>query len=133
MRIPIFSTSDTSYSVEDAVRITLQPNQNICTQQPIGCHISSTFVIDLSALDERDDIKADDLGVWKNQGVRSTYCSIKWENDKIQKITVLGNNKPAVMRSSIYRLKCTYWIHTEDNRVSQRIFELEGKGILVYS
>ena len=132
MKIPIFSTSDTSYSVEDAVRIILQPNQSICTQQPIGCHISSTFVIDLSTLDEQD-IKADDLGVWKNQGVRSTYCSIKCENEKIQKITVLGNNKPAVMRSFIYRLKRTYWIHTEDNRVSRRIFELEGKGVLVYS
>ena len=132
MKIPIFSTSDTSYSVEDAVRIILQPNQSICTQQPNGCHISSTFVIDLSTLDEQD-IKADDLGVWKNQGVRSTYCSIKCENEKIQKITVLGNNKPAVMRSFIYRLKRTYWIHTEDNRVSRRIFELEGKGVLVYS
>ena len=130
--IPIFSESVTSYSVEDAVKIILQPHQNVCTQQPIGCRTSGTFVVDLSKLDDRDDIKADDLGVWKNQGVRSTYCSIKFESEEVKKITVLGS-KPAVMRSSVYRLKRTYWIHAEDNRVCRRIFELEGKTFSMYS
>ena len=117
-------------SVEDAVRIILQPHQNVCTQQPIGCRTSGTFIVDLSKLDDRDDVKADDLGVWKNQGVRSTYCSIKFESEDVKKITVLGS-KPAVMRSSVYRLKRTYWIHAEDHRVCRRIFELEGKKIFL--
>ena len=90
----MFSKSVTNLSVEDAVRIILEPHQNVCTQQPIGCHTSSAFVVELSKLDDCDDIKADDLGVWKNQVVRSTYCSIKFESEDVKKITVL-DSKPA--------------------------------------
>ena len=82
--------------------------------------------MDLSKLDHHDDIRSDDLGVWKNQGVKSSYCSVKFQNDDVQRVRVL-ENKPAVMRSSIYRLKRTYWSHTEDRRISQHLFELEGE------
>ena len=62
--------------------------------------------MDLSKLDHRDDIRSDDLGVWKNQGVKSSYYSVRFQNDDVQSVRVL-ENKPAVMRSSIYRLKRT--------------------------
>ena len=112
------------YSIEDAVKVLLHtPAKSICTQQPIGCSSSKTFVVDLSKLDHRDDIRSDDLGVWKNQGVKSSYCSVKFQNDDVQRVRVL-ENKPAVMR---YRLKCTYWSHAEDKRIFRRLFELEGE------
>lgn len=116
------------YTIEDAVKILLQtPIESICTQQPIGCSSSKTFVVDVSKLDHRDDIRCDDLGVWKNQGVKSSYCSVRFHNDHdVQRVKVL-ENKPAVMRSSIYRLKRTYWTHTEEKRICRHLFELEGK------
>ena len=82
--------------------------------------------MDLSKLDHYDDIRSDDLRVWKNKGVKSSYCSGKFQNDDVQSVRVM-ENKPAVMRSSIYRLKRTYWSHAEDKRISRWLFELEGE------
>ena len=104
----------------------LQANdEEVCTQQPIGCSTSNTFLVDLSQLDERDDIRSDDLGVWINRGVKSSFCNIQFQVDAVKKVEVL-DFKPPVKQHSFYRLKRTYWVHSEDNRVGRRLFELEG-------
>ena len=100
----------------------------ICLKQPTGCFKSSTFIVDLSKLDHREDIRADDLGVWRNVGVKSTYYSISLDsNSHVRRIKNLKSKRPSVMRNSIYRLKRTYWQHSEDINFSRRLFELEGK------
>ena len=89
----------------------------VCSKQPIGVTHSSTFFIDTTHLSHRDDIRSDDLGVWKNEGVRSKYCSVRFdENNRVKKGTKLAA-KPSVMRSSIYRVKRSYWYHAEDDDV----------------
>ncbi len=85
----------------------------------------STFVIDSSKLSHRDDIRADDLGVWKNDGAKSTYCSIAVEAGKMTKVRKLSS-KPSVMRNSIYRVKRTYWHHADDVLFCRRLIEIEG-------
>ena len=65
------------YSAEEAITLFFDVDNNlICTEQPTGCRFSATFIVDVSQLRHRDDIRADDLGVWKNCGVRSMYCSV---------------------------------------------------------
>ena len=104
----------------------LQANdEEVCTQQPIGCSTSNTFLVDLSQLDKRDDIRSDDLGVWINRGVKSSFCNIQFQGDAVKKVEVL-DFKPPVKQHSFYRLKRTYWVHSKDNRVGRRLFELEG-------
>lgn len=70
-------------------------------KQPIGVTVSSTFFIDSSKISDRDDIRADDLGVWINQGVHSKYCSIQFENNMAKRIQKFSCY-PAVMHSSVY-------------------------------
>ena len=84
-----------------------------------------TFLVDVSKLKDRDDIRADDLGVWINKGVKSSFCTITIQGDSVKSVTVL-DYKPSVKSSNVYRLKRTYWVHSEDKRISRRLFELEG-------
>lgn len=127
--IPVFHEGPVSFTVGEAVRIILQAQENeICTEQPIGCTSSMTFLVDASKLHDREDIRADDLGVWVNKGVKSSFCTIKIQGDIVQKVDVL-DYKLSVKFTSLYRLKRTYWVHSEDKRTSRRLFELEGMDV----
>ena len=124
--IPIFREGTVSFTVGSAVKIILQAQETeLCSEQPIGCSSSMTFLVDVSKLKDRDDIRADDLGVWINKGVKSSFCTITIQGDSVKSVTVL-DYKPSVKSSNVYRLKRTYWVHSEDKRISRRLFELEG-------
>ena len=124
--IPIFREGTVSFTAGSAVKIILQAREaEICSEQPIGCSSSMTFLVDVSKLQDRDDIRADDLGVWDNKGVKSTFCSIVMQGDSVKNVAVL-DYKPSMKSSNVYRLKRTYWVHSEDKRISRRLFELEG-------
>jgi len=126
-RLPILFCNPVSLTISQSVRILLQAKkEEICTQQPIGCTSSNTFVVDLSKLDDRNDIRADDLGVWVNKGVKSSFCNVKFKDDRIKSVKVL-DYKPSTKHSSVYRLKRTYWVHSQ---ASRRLFELEGMYML---
>ena len=124
--MPILFHHPVSLTIAQSVRIILQAkDEEICTQQPIGCLTSNSFLVDLSQLDDRDDIRSDDLGVWINKGVKSSFCHLQFKDDAVKNIEVL-DYKPSVKHHLLYRLKHTYWVHSEDKRVSRRLFELEG-------
>lgn len=125
--IPIYSDDAPSYFVECALRMIFSvPRSKVCTEQPIGVTHTATFLVDSTNLRHRDDIRCDDLGVWKNVGVRSKYCSVHFdENNNIKDISKM-TCKPSVMRSSIYRVKRSYWCHAEDNQFFRRLIEVEG-------
>lgn len=104
----------------------------VCLKQPIGVTHTSTFFIDTTHLSHRDDIRSDDLGVWKNEGVRSKYCSVHFdENNKVKKVIKMAS-KPLVMRSSIYRIKQSYWCHAGDKQFLRRLIEVEGMHVFTY-
>ena len=98
--IPIYSSESVNYSAENAISLIFSASDDvICTAQPIGCSSSATFIVDLSKLSNRDDIRADDNGVWKNCGVRSTYCSVTFDSaGHVLRVKKIG--KPSVMRNS---------------------------------
>jgi len=106
-RLPILFCNPVSLTISQSVRILLQAKkEEICTQQPIGCTSSNTFVVDLSELDDRNDIRADDLGVWVNKGVKSSFCNVEFKDDRVKSVKVL-DYKPSTKQSSVYRLKRT--------------------------
>ena len=101
------------------------PKEMICSKQPIGVSCSSTIFVDLSKLSDRADVRADDLGVWINQGVQSKYCSVQFEKNMARRIQKFAC-QPAVMRASVYRCKRSYWYHAEDSKFVRRLIEIEG-------
>jgi hypothetical protein len=116
-----------NYYLESAVQeiFNHEVKRDVCSKQPIGVVTSSTFFVDLSKLEHRADIRSDDLGVWINKGVRSTYSRILFDDDKIKKIVKMPS-KPSVMSPSVYRLKRSYWVHAEDHSFQRRLIEIEG-------
>ena len=111
------------------MRYLLEAEREMCIEPPIGCSTSGTFLVDLSKLDHRDDIRADDLGVWINKGVKTSHCIVRFCGENVRSVTVL-DCKPTIRSSLSYRLKRTYWVHSEDKEVRHRLFELEGTVIL---
>lgn len=110
--IPIFREGMVSFTAGSAVKIILQAwETEICSQQPIGCSSSMTFLVDVSKLQDTDDIRADDLGVWNNKGVKSTFCTVMIQDDSVKNVTVL-DYKPSVKSSNVYHLKRMYCVHS---------------------
>ena len=66
--LPIYSTRSSSYSASDLCNILLSDDLNVCRLQPLGVTDNASFVIDLDFV-QFEDLKADDLGVWKSTGV----------------------------------------------------------------
>lgn len=129
--IPIYCNDAPSYLVETILRLIFEvPISKVCSRQPVGVTRTSTFFVDATKLSHRDDVRSDDLGVWKNVGVKSTYCSVLFdENNKVQNVMKFSS-KPLVLRSSIYRVKRSYWCHAQDKQFFRRLIELEG---IIYS
>ena len=105
-------------------RFNHEVKRDVGSKQPIGVVTSSSFFVDLSKLEHRADIRSDDLGVWINKGVRSTYSRILFD-DKIKKIVKMPS-KPSVMSPSVYRLKRLYWVNAEAHSFQRRLIEIEG-------
>ena len=72
--IPVFESGLVKYTALELVKILLDENQNknyVCKKQPLRITQSKVFLIDTSNLDDPDDLKADDLGSWRNDGQHS--------------------------------------------------------------
>lgn len=96
----------------------------ICSQQPLGCKETSSFVIDCSILQHHDDIRMNDLGSWKNSGVHSSYYNVLFSKDNIISLVEKMSGKPSVPRKSVYCLKRSYWKHKQDESFTRQLYEL---------
>ena len=71
----MFSRVVSGYRAEQVARILLNPHvdeQKVCHVQPMGVVRNATFFIDLDDV-KFGDLKADDLGVWKASGTKTTF------------------------------------------------------------
>ena len=70
--IPIFATGIVKYTTEEIVSILLNKKHNkigvISQRQPVNVRESKVYVVNTDGLDHPDDVKADDLGSWRNDG-----------------------------------------------------------------
>ena len=70
------------------------PFNRIATCQPVGVQDNLVFVIDLSQLEEAEDIRADDLGSWTCNG--NDVCSVLCMMEKCQKSYLDPKVEPTV-------------------------------------
>ena len=77
--LPVYmwTNSKTQFSVEELARLLLiestVPQNKICSKQPVRVSHNVSFVVDLHALDDPKDIRADENGVWQRNGSPLTY------------------------------------------------------------
>ena len=125
----MYSTEAPSFGIDDAVKLIFNADQDvICSKQPVGCKKSATFIVNVSNFGHSDDVRADDLGVWSNKGVRTNYFRISFRNSgKVKQLENLGTRQPAEKSPSIYSLKRTYWRHSEVDKFCRCLLELKGR------
>jgi hypothetical protein len=80
----------------------------VCHITPTNVEHNCTFIVDRSYLKDPDDIKADDGGSWKNNGVR--YTIVSWRN---KKATIISRNtsvcKQHTLTRSEFLIERTYY------------------------
>ena len=68
---PVFEDPPMKYSAEHIIKILLDPDINrakVCKERPLSIEKSSTFVIDLDCLQDPEDVKKDNFGIWNHSG-----------------------------------------------------------------
>ena len=121
--LPIYSTRSSSYSASDLCDILLSDDLNACRLQPLGVTDNASFVIDLDSV-QFEDLKADDLGVWKSTGVK--------RSDFI--ITSKGETRFQVGRSrgsAHYTLLRRYYVHGTCPSFHRLIVSIEGELVIL--
>ena len=75
------------YTIEDIVQLLLFPglqaSQFTCSKVPTSINESVSFIINLNHLEDQKDVVADDMGVWKNNGVDTTHVAVTFSEDHV--------------------------------------------------
>ena len=86
----------------------------------MGITRNAAFIIDMNNV-ELADLKADDLGVWKTSGTKTTYFRILPSG----KIWIVAKRK--ARRSSYYVMTRRYYIHGTYRQFRRVIIDIQGK------
>lgn len=95
------------FSIEELGKILLTdyvPCAKICSSQPTQiCH-NTAFVVNMDALEDPNDIRADENGVWNRKGSPIAFVSV--HGTKVIRRSKLGSH------SHRYKLTRTYYHHS---------------------
>lgn len=104
------------YSVEDIARILLNPllksSKFVATKVPTSISESVSFVVHLDSLEAQEDIVADDMGVWRNNGVDLTQVRVTFQNCCPMEVRKVSSKD--VHSANMYCVKGVYRIHLTD-------------------
>ena len=118
--IPVYSWGSVEYTIGDIAELLIIQNfseDKVAKAQPIGvCH-NASFLIDLSQLGNKDDIKADDLGVWASMGTPSRLVVVNEKNCSLS-VEVLPRGRklgevPEKLRRNVFRISRGYYRHPQ--------------------
>ena len=108
----MWTNSKTQFSVEELARLLLiestVPQSKICSKQPVRVSHNVSFVVDLHALDDPKDIRADENGVWQRNGSLVTYVSIHGHSTDAK----IFRHKNMGLHSHHYKVSRTYYRHS---------------------
>ena len=131
--IPVFSWSCKALSCKGLVRLLLQDYdpESLCISQPVNVSHNISFLVENKFLKSKDDVKCDDMGVWKHTGSpRKWFFIERNDNNAVEEIVPLqGKPKPNV--DNVYQLRRIYYVNGSDKDVRKIISTLQGK-LLTY-
>ena len=122
----VFSQIKKSLSSSEILNIILgkEHENKITDKVPIGVKKNATYVIDTSKLASPNDVRADDLGVWVNNGVRRTFVTCNVSCGKVKNIEVIKSSCFPVKAHQIVR---SYFYHKHSKDFKRSIIELLGE------
>lgn len=92
----------------------------VCTEMPLGCKTTSTFLLDTSYFQSTLDIRADNNGKWRHNGRKSEFIGVD-DDGHVNNL----EEKPGTLTSGVYRLHRSYWAHSSNSEFKRRMTELE--------
>lgn len=81
------------------------------------------FIIDMSSLDNSEDIDSDDMGTWKNNRVDKSYVSVEITTNKVSSVAKTSGTS---MKNGIFLVKRVYRIHGTDNSLRKITTSIYG-------
>ena len=120
--LPLLSTVCFGYPAEKVARYVMNPVQEkVCHIQPLGVTKNATFILDIDDI-PFSDIKADDLGVWKANGTKTTHFRILDDGS-----IMIASAKLKGPMQSYYRMTRRYYVHGTYNLFRRVIIDIRGK------
>ena len=117
------------YSVEDVARILLHPlmksSKFVAIKVPTSISESVSFVVNLDCLDAHEDVLADDMGVWRNNGVDLTRLHVSFQNSSPNEVRKVSPKD--VHSTNTYCVKRVYWIRATDSSLRKITAFVYGK------
>ena len=78
---------------------------------PMCAYYGVAFIVDLMKLDDPEDISSDDMGVWRYNGIDTSYIKVARDAEKqVKSVTTCTLENPFT-----YKLKRCYCIHGTDS------------------
>lgn len=123
------------YSIEDIVQLLLFPGLQTsgftCLKVPVSINKSVSFIVDLGHLENQKDLVADDMGVWKNNGVDTTRVVVTFSEGHVQ--TVRRYSSSLSTSGKIYSVKRVYRTHATDvtlKKVTSYLYGMCTKNVI---
>ena len=129
--LPVFEWNARTYKVPEIINTLLNTSfsnfssKSVCFCTPTNVEHNCTFLVDQTKLKCAADLRADDSGAWKNNGVRCVIIAVGQGNISI---VARGREvKATTMVHDQYQLTRTYFIHHACPDFRKIIFTLCGK------
>ena len=130
--------NDGEFSVTETAHILLSTNptsEAVCQTSPKGTQQNSCFLVNLTNLKDPRDVRVDDLGTWRHNGVVTTYLSVNQSGNKEGEICQHPKNfKPSkkdMEDRSMFVMRRTYHANGTATDYKRVIVEMEGKNTVL--
>lgn len=87
----------------------LQSSNVLCGKVPIIVSSSFVYVVDVTKLDDPNDLLGDNMGVWRNNGVNSVCYLVSLPNGQVSTM-----KKSVSSNETTYTLKRVYCVHVSN-------------------
>ena len=113
--LPVFKRGHMEYTVHELVSTLLGSfdEGKVCSAQPVSVEHNCSFLVDLKCVADPNDLRADDCGVWKHQGVRKNWVVVD------SKGSILFQNRKCAPRQQAIPRKCCLYVLTRVYHVLQ--------------
>ena len=121
--LPMYSDVCSPFNCSELIHVLLTDNMDsrkICGTRPLAVSQNATFIIDLDRV-QFDDLKADDLGSWKQNGSKRTYFRLDDRGQVLYRQGSAGGK-------GYYCLLRRYYVHGTCSTFHRLIVCIEGMG-----
>lgn len=122
---PIYEQPPHKYTAEQIIKILIDPDQHkICHVKPTSVTKSATYVVDVRSLQNAEDIKKDEFGIWKYSGSHPQTFKVYTEEDGSKSVEKCCEGASGSNVVYLRRLHCT---HPSNSNFKRLICFLSGK------